>query len=557
MKKLFLTLVLAVILLTNLSVHAQTQQWTAAYNNSPHDILEKIVADNTGNVYITGQRQPSSSVNEQFLVKYNTSGTFQWQRFFAGPYSNLPNYRGTSTYACLLDNSGNILLAGSTDSSFYSNKGYIVKYNSNGDTLWKKYAGINDTLGFVEWYSMQMDNSGNIYVAGYNYKTFAALNRTFIVAKYNSSGALLWVKTQRPQSLYGTTSTGFKLLLDNGNNIFVSATIQKTGSSSSKDWYFFKLNNSGILQWESSYNGPADGEDLVSSATLDLSGNLYIEGVTLNISPMNKEITCIKLNGSTGAQQWIFKADGMGSSGDDEAYNLAAGNSNDIYITGALYANSTGSNGVLIKLNSSTGGEVWRKTLQGVGSGSDMYTDVKVTYSGFIYAVGVLDYFTSANAVQTKKFNTNGDSLAGAYYTMGNNVFPRTIVPGPGNTLLIGGDNTYNSAASDVFVVKYGVTTNMNVISNTVPGNFSLSQNYPNPFNPTTEIGFNLPKDENVTLEIFDSMGRKISELTKGKFFNAGYHRINFEAKTLTSGIYFYKITAGEFSETKKMMLVK
>jgi hypothetical protein len=89
-----------------------------------------------------------------------------------------------------------------------------------------------------------------------------------------------------------------------------------------------------------------------------------------------------------------------------------------------------------------------------------------------------------------------------------------------------------------------------------LPKQFFLSQNYPNPFNPTTVISYQLPVISLVTLKIYDILGREVKMLVAEKQ-NAGYHSVTFDAKNLPSGIYFYSIAAGQFTQIKKMMLIK
>jgi len=89
-----------------------------------------------------------------------------------------------------------------------------------------------------------------------------------------------------------------------------------------------------------------------------------------------------------------------------------------------------------------------------------------------------------------------------------------------------------------------------------LPETFSLSQNYPNPFNPSTSINFSLPTDSKVSLKIYDMSGKEVANLLN-EVKTAGYYSINFNASSLSSGIYFYSISAGNFTATKKMMLIK
>ncbi len=85
---------------------------------------------------------------------------------------------------------------------------------------------------------------------------------------------------------------------------------------------------------------------------------------------------------------------------------------------------------------------------------------------------------------------------------------------------------------------------------------FTLHQNYPNPFNPSTIISFTLPREADISLVVYDVMGREVKVIEKG-YKSAGSHQIEFIGENLTSGVYFYRLTAGEFTQTRKMMLVK
>ena len=89
-----------------------------------------------------------------------------------------------------------------------------------------------------------------------------------------------------------------------------------------------------------------------------------------------------------------------------------------------------------------------------------------------------------------------------------------------------------------------------------LPNIFNLSQNYPNPFNPTTIISYSLPKSGNVTLEVFNLLGEKVATLVN-EFEEAGSYKKTFNADMLSSGVYIYKLSAGSFVETRKMILLK
>jgi hypothetical protein len=102
----------------------------------------------------------------------------------------------------------------------------------------------------------------------------------------------------------------------------------------------------------------------------------------------------------------------------------------------------------------------------------------------------------------------------------------------------------------------YNLTTRINNNQTELPEVYSLGQNYPNPFNPATKIDFSIPKSGNVILKIFDIVGKEVETLIN-KEMSAGNYTIDFNASRLSSGTYFYKLTSGVFSQTKKMILLK
>ena len=91
---------------------------------------------------------------------------------------------------------------------------------------------------------------------------------------------------------------------------------------------------------------------------------------------------------------------------------------------------------------------------------------------------------------------------------------------------------------------------------NSIPGNFNLNQNYPNPFNPSTSISFTIPDRNFVTLKIYNILGKEVYSLIN-KEYPAGTYEYKFDASDLSGGVYFYKLTAGDFTASKSMMLIK
>lgn len=116
-----------------------------------------------------------------------------------------------------------------------------------------------------------------------------------------------------------------------------------------------------------------------------------------------------------------------------------------------------------------------------------------------------------------------------------------------------------NSALGTTFIqVSSDPFIGIEPVSEIIPGSFSLGQNYPNPFNPVTKISFDIPRTsgQNVKLTVFDITG-KVLEVIVNENLGAGKYEAEWNAGNHSSGIYFYRIQAGDFSETKKMILVK
>lgn len=109
------------------------------------------------------------------------------------------------------------------------------------------------------------------------------------------------------------------------------------------------------------------------------------------------------------------------------------------------------------------------------------------------------------------------------------------------------------------FATNYtvNVTSATDVKSDNInPNEFKLYGNFPNPFNPSTKIQFSLPTNNYVTLKVYDISGREVASLVNSQM-NAGQHLVNFDASNLSSGIYYYKLSAGSFTQTNKMILMK
>ena len=164
-------------------------------------------------------------------------------------------------------------------------------------------------------------------------------------------------------------------------------------------------------------------------------------------------------------------------------------------------------------------------------NGGDSWTDYRINDHRFVPK-------TVTGAVGS---GNQGDNIG--ITSVGNKLWPVWMDDHTGN---------YQIWTAAVDVNSIGVTQ----IITEVPEGFFLTQNYPNPFNPTTNLEFGISKLGFVSLKVYDLLGKEVTTLVN-EIKPAGLYEVEFDGSILPSGIYYYKLEAGSFSETKKMLLIK
>ncbi|MFA5668247.1 MAG: lamin tail domain-containing protein [Balneolaceae bacterium] len=191
---------------------------------------------------------------------------------------------------------------------------------------------------------------------------------------------------------------------------------------------------------------------------------------------------------------------------------------------------------------------------------SALFTALNTTVDNYI---GDFDFGLGGTADQVRLFNNNGTLVDFVAYT--NEAPWPTAAAGNGPTLELTDPSSDNSLAENWFAAtetggtpgrENGVLYTSTEDDSSVPSKFELSQNYPNPFNPTTNISFNIQKAGNVELSVYNMLGQKISTLINAPL-SAGIHSVTFDAQNLSSGVYLYRIVAGNHTKTMRMVLLK
>lgn len=535
MKKIIFLFLITVSSALNSQV---SQQWAARYSASGgQDTPMDMAIDASGNVYVTGTSTVNSTSSDFLTVKYNSAGIQQWEARFTG----IGGANNDDAYSIGLDASGNVYVGGT---SFGGGTGLdimIVKYSSAGNLIWEvRYT--NAEARDDELSRMIVDASGNIYAAGVS--TYLSTQKDFVTLKYNSSGQLQWVKN------YSNGSNNDYL-----TNLFVDAAgaVYVTGYSfvpgSSYDFVTIKYNAAGVQQYYHTLN--AGGEDVATDIAVDASGNAYI-GAYTDAYGTGLDYLTYSLD-PAGNFRWLQRYNGP-ANGEDRPLSILVDPAGNSVITGYSNQGGTGNDAVTIKYNSA-GTQQWIRTLN-VG-GDDRVFDMSSDAAGNLYLTGRTNAYGTADDFLTCSYSAAGEfRWLMAYNNTAanlNDYAVKILTDNQGNVYVIGASN---GGGNDYLTIKYASTTGIEITNNQAPEKFLLSQNYPNPFNPSTNINFSIPVNSFVSLKIYDINGREVSDLVN-ELLDAGAYNISFDASSLTSGLYFCRISANNFTDTKKMILIK
>jgi len=549
MKKLNNLLALFGIILIQLTFHNSVsqvnQEWVARYNG-PIDSIDEaysIAVDNSGNVYVTGRSGGIGITKDYATIKYNSSGVQQWVARYNGPGNGRDD-----AYSIAVDNSGNSYVTGFSTGLGTSYDYATIKYNSAGTQIWvARYNGPGNGNDFA--YSIVVDNSGNVYVTGGSLGNVTSYLE-YATVKYNSAGVQLWVGRYSSTSNFGAVAKS--IALDDQGNVYVTGFSYASGSD--YDFATVKYNPVGAQQWAVRYNGTGNYTDYANSIAVDGTGNVYITGESSASGLGSADYTTIKYN-SSGIQQWISRlSEGSGQS-------IAVNDSGNVYVTGTFYGD-TGN--VLdygtIKYNSN-GEQLWFVSYNGPGNIGDYGKSLALDKSGNVYVTGSTYVFGtsgSSNNYATIKYNSQGIQQWAAVYDGPGNYYDgaTSIAVDSSGYVYVTGYSTGIGAGYDYATIKYSQSTGIAQTSSEIPDQYSLSQNYPNPFNPSTNLEFGISDLGFVSLKVYDILGKEIITLVNEKL-NPGNYKVEFDGRGLTSGVYFYRLTIGEFTDTKRMMLVK
>lgn len=252
---------------------AWTRSWNGTANGDDQGIANAV--DAQGNIYVTGYATMTGRSTEMVVLKYNSNGTLLWANTWGGSNNNTED----RALGICVDASNNCYITGySTDNSGKSAL-TTLKYNSSGSLQWnvREPGGNLDSKGL----GITIDQSNNCYVTGYT-KTNSGGN-DIVVVKYNSSGSKQWLQTYNGTANGDDQALG--ITVDASNSVYITGYTTTNISTGASNPIIIKYNSSGTQQWMRTYNGTGNGQDRALGITVDpADGCIYTCGYTKNSS---------------------------------------------------------------------------------------------------------------------------------------------------------------------------------------------------------------------------------------------------------------------------------
>jgi uncharacterized delta-60 repeat protein len=349
------------------------------------DVALAVTVDGDGNVVAAGVTQNMGTGNDFTVVKFDgANGAELWRRAINGTAND-----SDQALAVAVDGVGDVVAAGITVNTGTGRDFTVIKLDgASGQELWRQVINGTWPFSFDQANAVRVDAGGNVIAAGLTTNTGA--DEDFTVVKISGvSGAELW-----RQVISGTAGfsvdQAFAVTVDADENVVATGRTENTGTST--DFTVIKFDGaSGAELWRQVINGTANFFDEARAVTVDAAGDVVAAGFTTNSSTLF-DFTVIKLDGTSGAELWrqiINGTDGL----NDRASAVAVDAAGDVVAGGFTFNSDPLVDFTVVKLDGASGAELWRQVINGtVTSASfDEARAVKVDAAGDVVAAGVTE----------------------------------------------------------------------------------------------------------------------------------------------------------------------
>lgn len=439
------------------------------------------------------------------ILDQHANSQFTWTRTYGGAAND-------EAFSSLQTRDGNYVVVGD---SGYGLSSVVIKYSKQGDMIWKKSLPSAERV----YLNAAEDPAGNLY-----------FNTASGVMKTNSSGVTLWKRNY-------SAVIGFQCLkfVDNSKNLLCY------GNNS-----LGKIDSSGRLLWYKSYQNIQYANTFVLGA-IELNNSYYLTGIVQ----------------STGYQGFIRKLDTAGNVLWSKYTNTGTMLCSIVKSSnGSLIVSGNNNNYLYCRKVDLNGNTSWDRTYT-ADSLMNGYAIINAGHNRYAIASG--GYGIHSKFIMIDSMGNIAVNKTHFYSALDKVMYLSVSSPSDSGFIITGYIKPQGATTFNWLVVKtdkLGNTTPIGIepINSAVPEQFKMYQNYPNPFNPSTNIRFEIPytAGKNVYdlyFKVYDLTGREVYAVNETK--PAGTYELTFDGSKLTSGIYFYTLQAGEFKQTRKMILLK
>ena len=465
-------------------------------------------------------------------VSAETAPEVEWDNTFSGSsYDWVSSVQQTSD--------GGYILTGDAISYLGGNHYvWLIKTYPNGNKEWDKTFG-NSGSDYAS--SVQQTSDGGYILAGGTSSLGPDTTYVWLI-KTDSSGNQEWNKT-----FGGSDSDHGNSAQQTSDGGYILAGDTKSFGAGNSDIWLIKTDPDGNEEWNKTFGGSDIDRGYSVQQTSD--GGYIIAGETFSFGAGYSDFWLIKTD-PDGKMEWDNT---FGGSYIDIAYSIQQ------TFDGGYILAGDGDHDCLLVKTDSNGNEEWIKTF----GGSD-YFDDDICYSaqqtsdgGYILAGGTKSFGAGEWDFWLIKTDSNGNkewdkTLGGSEHDWAKSVQQTS----DGGYIVAGDTQSFGAGNLDIWLIKLKGDVIGVEDQNNLPENYSLSQNFPNPFNPTTTISYSIAKPGNVSIEVFDILGQKVTTLFDGQR-EAGTYSINWDAAGQANGIYIAVMKAGGIIKKEKMMMVK
>jgi len=372
-----------------------------------------MAIDSSGNVYVAGSVVEYGTDKNFALQKIDVNGNTLWIKTINGTSVGSSD----SAQSVAIDALGYIYVAGYTHNKGTSNDYTVAKYDTSGNLIWVQnydYATANESDKAA---AIALDANNNVYVTGRSDSDSSNLvtNDDILTIKYDSNGVLQWAS--RFNGAGNTSDAGKMIKVTAAGNVYVAG---KTSNALNLDYIVIKYNNAGAQQWTSIYNN--GGNDDCNSLEMDSSENLYITGSSDNTSATNSDIATLKIN-SQGVQQWVKRFDGL-ALGNDIGNSITLDSSGNVIVAGTTdsdNSSTTINNDICVIKYDSNGNQSWTNNYNGTANADDEASAIATDNLGNIYVTGMTNGIANYDYVTVKYSSLGVKSTVLNYNGPGNN----------------------------------------------------------------------------------------------------------------------------------------